>query len=162
MAGSVLLPWVEALPLMQQGVLLAAIRGPDGIYKDHPAKRLQRWYRRCVLRCAFTGAPFKDAFEPGGGSFTGPCDVPLDSVATFYRQALDELPHHYQGHVLHAAEVLGYKHPDVKTRAWWHWFYRLLVKDLHLNPETADQMDYRLGDDESHWRASDAAVAVRA
>jgi len=162
MARSVLRPWVEALPLMQQGVLLTAIRGPDGIGKDHPAKRIQRWYRRCVLRCAFTGEEFKGAYDAGGGSFTGPCepDISLDEAARRYRHTLDELPHHYQMHLLHAAEVLGYKYPIPCDRVWWYRFYRMLVKDLHLSLETEDQMDYRLGDNETHWRHSDAAEVV--
>jgi hypothetical protein len=68
----VLQEWVQALPFMQQTVLLTAIRGPDNIRKFHPIKPLHRWFRRCVLVSAFEGAAITGPFTPGGGSFTGP------------------------------------------------------------------------------------------
>lgn len=67
----VLQPWVNALPFMQQGILISAVRGCDGIPKRHKAKLIVKWYRRCILVCAFDGSIFLDPFEPGGGSFTG-------------------------------------------------------------------------------------------
>jgi hypothetical protein len=48
--SSVVRDWVAALSLMQQSVLLTAIRGPDGVPKYHPSKYIVRWYRRAVLR----------------------------------------------------------------------------------------------------------------
>ena len=57
---SVTQPWVWSLTFMQQSVLLTAIRGPDGLPKDHITKVLLRWYRRCVLRFAFQGTIFTD------------------------------------------------------------------------------------------------------
>src|SRR5258708_5325855 len=46
-------PWVHHLSMMQQGVILSAIRGPDGIGKNHVSKLLLRWYRRSIIMCAF-------------------------------------------------------------------------------------------------------------
>lgn len=155
--------WTHNLPCMQQTVLLTAIRGPDGIAKYHPVKFLLRWYRRTVLLGSLDHNVFTNPGEPGGGSFSGPSyeslfnpnpdwTVKMVPVVEKYLQALDEIPHHFQLHFMHAAEICGYKHPDDQIRGWWHSFYLELVKDMHLSPETESEMDYRLGDSESQWR----------
>lgn len=61
-------------------------------------------------------------------------------------------------HLMHAAEIVGYKHPDPKIRAWWDSLYLKLVRDMHLAPETEQELDYRLGDSEAQWRASSSAA----
>ena len=158
---SVLLPWVEELTLMQQTVLMTATRGPDGIQKDHIAKVLLRWYRRCILYSAFDGHEFKDMHEPGGGSFMGPCKFWDDSqVVDGYLRSVDEIPHHFQLHLMHAAEIIGYCHPRDCIRQWWHKFYCMIVNDAHLNIETKEQMMKRLGDNEENWRAAEEVTAL--
>jgi hypothetical protein len=161
--------WVGGLSFMQQSVLLCAIRGPDGIHKDHPVKKLLRWYRRCVLYCSFhsreLGEPYahKTPYEFCGGSFTGPLmDERLGSLRMLhdeYLRCVDELPHHFQLHLMHAVEILGYKYPDLEVRAQWNSFYRRIVNDAHLNPETEEQMDRRLGDVERQWREAEEVTA---
>lgn len=185
---SVLQEWVQRLSFMQQSVLIASMRGPDGIEKNHISKLLIRWLRRCVLYSAFeskqAGEPttIDNPFQKGGGSFTGPsCEIDLmgpsfmdpptettlyerwvvamDNVVNVYLSHLDELPHHFQLHFMHAAEIVGYKHPDEPLRSWWNRLYRRLANDMHLNPETAMQMDKRLGDFEATWRAAEEVTA---
>lgn len=163
--------WTHDLPVMQQSVLISAVRGPDGVAKYHPCKFMLRWYRRCVLVGALDHNIFDNPHDPRGGSFTGPSyalsreqqvemeagnhfwEEPMGAVFAQYLRSLDELPHHFQLHFLHAAEIVGYKHPDPKIRRWWHYAYLELVNDMHLEPERVDQMDYRLGDSEAQWRS---------
>lgn len=77
---SALQDWVMLLPIMQQSVLMSAIRGPDGIAKKHKCKPLIRWFRRCILLSAFEGIAIDNPYHPGGGSFTGPsCRLPVRS-----------------------------------------------------------------------------------
>lgn len=160
---SVLQDWVHGLTFMQQSVLIAAIRGPDGIRKDHPVKVLCRWLRRSVLISAFDRKPLLDPYAPGGGSFTGPCKSDevrdLNHAMNLYLSTVDELPHHFQLHHLHAAEILGYKHCDPTVRDWWHKWYLRLVNDAHLFPEPEDLMDKRLGDFEAFWREREEVIA---
>lgn len=78
----------------------------------------------------------------------------MDLLFAQYLQSLDELPHHFQLHFMHAAEIVGYKHPDPTIRLWWNHVYNELARDMHLNPESVEHMDARLGDDEAKWRAS--------
>lgn len=165
--------WLHEISLMQQSVLLSAIRGCDGMPKMHKHKPLVKWYRRCVLLSAFDGAAITDPFAPGGGSFTGPiadlrpwleaaphpiteydhrCSL-LQRACDDFVDSRDELPAHYTTHFMHATEILGYKHPDTTVREFWHDFYVRLVHALHLWPETVEQLDIRLGDTLAGWQA---------
>ena len=158
---NVLQPWVEDLTLMQQTVLITATRGPDGIQKDHIAKVLLRWYRRCILLSAFDGNIFTDWSEPGGGSFMGPSTLDnFDDVIDGYLRSVDEIPHHFQLHFMHAVEIIGYCHPFEWYRDWWFNFYKRLVNDAHLNIETKEQMMKRLGDNENDWREAEEVTAL--
>lgn len=158
--SSVVQDWVASLPMMQQTVLLTAIRGPDGLPKYHPAKWVLRWYRRCILLSALDGKVLTDPIENTGGSFTGPsvdegahATQQMDQRVTDYLRSLDEVPHHFQLHLLHAVEILGYKHPDDAIRGWWQLVYFRLVHDMHLWPESEEQLDLRLGDTRDGWLA---------
>lgn len=183
-------PWVLEIPLMQQSVLFAAIRAPDGLRKDHPVKVLMRWYRRCILLSAFDRRALTDPFEPGGGSFTGPFEFKhaaamyraqwphyeaaekvaranweADPWTTFnhtrleYLRHVDEMPHHFQLHFMHAAQIVGVHHPDIQIRDWWNTFYFMIVNDAHLTPETPQAMNLRLSDNSDEWRAREEVTA---
>lgn len=149
---SVLQPWVENLSYMQQSVLIAAVRAPDTLRKDHPAKQLMRWYRRCILVCAFEKIIHLTPEEPCGGKFTGPIVDPY-ALRNDYLHNVDEVPHHFHLHLLHAAEIIGYRHPNQTISMWWWDFYTLGVNDMHVRPEPLPEMMVRLGDSEEAWKA---------
>jgi len=174
----VLQDWVHELPFMQQSVLITACRGPDGLPKDHVAKLICRWLRRCFMLSAFEGRVIDTPEHPGGGSFTGPSiprshpEEPGDKPLSFrmrehllaklvgeYLRQVDEMPHHFQLHILHAAEILGYHHPKQWIRRWWHEFYCELVGDMHLYLERQSDMDRRLSDQKEFWEASERTPA---
>lgn len=68
-------------------------------------------------------------------------------AAKLFIDAHDEYPHHFTMHLLHSAEILGYKHPDLKTRRFWMKLYEQGCDAFHMYPETEKQMDIRLKDD---------------
>lgn len=144
--------WTHELTLMQQTVLILALRGADGLAKFHPYKELVRWYRRCVLVAAFEKRVLSKPYEPGGGSFTGPTHD-LKLAADWFMDARDEMPAHYRDHFMHGVQILGYKHPDKETAKFWREFYYRMVHALHLWPETEAQMDERLGDTLEGWQS---------
>lgn len=159
---SVLQDWTNGLSFMMQSVLITACRGPDGIRKDHPVKVLIRYLRRCFLIRAFDGRVSWNPYEPGGGSFTGPLNPAAGNIEAYveiYLRHVDELPHHFQLHLMHAAEILGYKHPEEDTRGFWRQFYFAIVNDAHLRVEPEEDMDKRLGDNEAAWRAAEEVTA---
>lgn len=178
--------WLE-LTIMQQSVLMAAIRGPDGLPKDHVSKLLLRWYRRCILISAFDKQPIMNPVYPQGGSFTGP-SLPrvsseterprifhynvgladsfdhkmvdgMNELVRYYLSCCDEVPHHFHLHFMHAAEILGMKHPVIPIRNWWYTTYAAICNDMHVRPELTEQMEKRLGDRESDWRAAEEVTA---
>lgn len=157
--------------MMQQTVLLTAIRGPDGLPKYGSNKMLLRWYRRCVLLSAMDGKVLENPHDNNGGSFTGPSFGPhqaldqgwettMDGIVSDYLRQLDGVPHHFLMHFMHAAEILGYKHPDDRIRGWWNRVYHRLVNDMHCHAESKREMDDRLSDSRSGWlkRADHATV----
>lgn len=181
--GPVQQDWVLHIPLMQQSVLFAAIRAPDGLRKDHPVKVLMRWYRRCILLSAFDKAVLPDPFCSGGGSFTGPFDLRhaieifrlgedftgelwqnsrenlFAATREIYLRHVDEMPHHFQLHFMHAAQIVGIHHPNSKIAAWWREFYLMIVNDAHLHPESDSEMNLRLSDNNDAWRAREEVTA---
>lgn len=76
----------------------------------------------------------------------------MDEVVKQYLNSIDNLPHHFHLHFLHAVEILGYKHSNQRIRDWWHRTYQRFAHDMHLGIETEAQLDYRLNDNEQQWR----------
>ena len=146
--------WCRKLPLQQQSVLFLAGRGPDGVTKHHPCKPVQVAYRACV----FMAGKYGRMLEWGERADTF---MSLDVFADSYRWRVvvedffnhhDALPKHYLVHLMHGAQILGYKHPDQRFNSRWHQFYLECVDMFHLRPESEKDMDTRLGDwERKHW-----------
>src|SRR5258708_1802976 len=139
MAGkSVVQERVSSLSLMQQTVLLTAIRGADTLPKRHVSKYILRWLRRCVLISAFDKCVLMNPVDERGGNFTGPfpSGKSFDDLTSDYLNDVDSVPHHFHMHLTHAAEILGYKHPEPLIRNGWNIFYIKAVRDAHLRPES--------------------------
>lgn len=145
---SVFPEWMASLTMQQQSVLVLAARGPDGIAKVHPCKDIVRAYRGTVLKAARFGRLLR--WGEIADSFMS-MDLIADrhswarAMKAFF-EVVDSLPHHYYLHLAHGAEILGYKHPDLDVRAAWNWFYLKSCEDMHLTPETEEEMDNRLSD----------------
>ncbi len=144
-----LLPdWMSYLSLQQQSVLVLALRGPDGVAKDHSCKPIQRAYRGSVILAARYGRMLE--WGEKADSFMSLDELADDliwgtRVATFFHE-IDSLPHHFTAHLAHGAQILGYKHPDWRFQARWRGLYRGWCEDLHVCPEAEPEMDRRLGD----------------
>jgi hypothetical protein len=67
--------------------------------------------------------------------------------APFKPAAFEHLPQHWYGHVMHALEVIGYRHPQQEVAAVAYMMYAKMVDNLHLVPETKTQMIARLSED---------------
>lgn len=142
---NILQDWTTKLGLRHQGVLVSAIRGCHGLPKDDPSKALARCIRYALLH-SFSDKPssFIENVE----------DMELKRRMLAVLSSHDQYPVHYIMHLLHAAEIVGYKHPDNNVRARWEWFYCNLSKCFHLNPETEEQLDDRLGACEDQFSAN--------
>lgn len=152
---SVFQDWMLRLTMQQQSVLVLSCRGPDGIAKFHPTKEIVARYRATVLKAAYLGRAM--AVDEGDETtfmtlrnFSD--DQHWEARCNFFFSTCDALPHHYYMHLMHGAEIAGYKHPGLLFRSRWLGFYHRCCHDLHLNPETEAQMDERLSDwHQAYW-----------
>lgn len=152
---SILLPWVEALGLRHQGVLLAAIRGCDTAPRNDASKNLVRCFRAEIL-LPHCGDPKKSA------SFIEGVDEQtlVDRMQSFIKDH-DHYPNHYVGHLILASEIIGYKGPEFAVsdshdrrryvQRNWLEFYQRMCKCLHVTPETEAELDARLNADETEF-----------
>lgn len=152
--------WCRELTIQQQSVLFLAARGPDNISKSHPCKEVVRAYRGSVLVDAKLGVPC-----PWGHHLNSFVSMKLFAyeynwglVVDAYFEEVDGIPHHYHMHLMHGAEILGYKHPDVRYRQRWLDFYKRCCADMHVNPETEQQLDDRLNDWGREYWGNEASV----
>ena len=139
--------WVDQLPRRAQGTLMTGIRGCDLAPKNPgsidarygcstgectPERQLVAFLRYCVLNPAdprevdIPGAWFQS--EPG----------------EFKPSQFGHYPLHWYSHLMHCFEVVGYFHPDTTIKTKCIDAYTRLVKNLHLNVESFDQMVERL------------------
>jgi len=147
-----------------QSVLFLAGRGPDGTAKNHPCKQVHVAYRASNFQAAKYGRLLEWG-EKADGFMS--LDVFADdeawasAVKDFFKSS-DGLPLHYVTHLMHGAEILGYKHPDPRFRARWKHFYMKCVDSMHLGMESEEEMDERLGDwGREYWNEIPPSVFAR-
>lgn len=141
---SVLQDWVMKLQLREQGTLLTAVRGCDDEpkqwtatgFSESPGRRLTAFIRYCFMNPADP----REVDIPGAFFQSLPPDP-------FRPSEFGHLPQHWYAHAMHALEIIGYRHPDFKLQLKARRVYIRMVENLHLNYETLEQMETRLGDD---------------
>lgn len=157
-----LLPWLANLPLQQQAVLVMACRGFDGSVKHSAHKPLVRTLRAHVMLAAQYGRPW--SLDDGFSSF-----MTLDYIKDFeswratveaFMAEVDSYNTHALLHLVHAAQILGYKLPHLEYRKRWCDFYEYFCGEvLHSPPETCAFMDSRLNDwGQRDWVATQAGL----
>lgn len=137
---SVLHKWVCTLTFQMQALLLTAMRGPDENNKYNAAKGIIRYLRGVVIK------PAGNWEEKNDNDFMWGAYQHFQPVADEFWRDHDEYPHHFIMHLVHCAEVVGYKHPNRTIAQFWENFYRDACHAFHMNPETEDELDRRLND----------------
>jgi len=137
---SALHDWVHTLTFQQQALLMTGMRGPDGCGKHNPAKVMVRFLRGAICKPAgkWDGSNNNDFMW-------GRYDVFKDWMRKFFDDP-DGYPHHFIMHLVHCAEVIGYKHPDDAIAHFWRSFYEKACESFHMFGETEEEMDRRLND----------------
>lgn len=140
LSESVLHDWVHELPFQMQALLLTAMRGPDTLNKHNPAKCIIRYLRGVVCKPA------------GKWNCSNNNDFMWGEYDKFHTHCMnfwddhDQYPHHFIMHLVHCAQVIGYKHPTGSIANKWNIFYLEACASFHMNPETEKEMDSRLND----------------
>ena len=144
---SVLQDWVGTLPLRAQGTLLTAVRCCDEAPKNPPVyagdgapiwymsaeRHLHAFFRFLVLNPADP----REVDHPGAWFQSAP---PLNWKPSMF----GHYPLHWYTHLTHSFEVAGYLHPNLALRRKANEIYNKLVRNLHLKPETEQEMLDRL------------------
>lgn len=142
-AGAVIQDWVVKLPLRYQGVLISSVRGCDTAQKDDPVKLLARSYRATILISPSSKpSSFMDYISDERVS------IRMKSVC----RDCDHLPHHYLMHLIHAAQIVGYHHPNHLISERWKWFYQRMCHQLHMSHETKSMLERRLTANENKFK----------
>lgn len=139
---SVVKDWVKELPLTQQAVLLLALRGPDGMAKQTGIKPMLHYLRGTVLHAAYPD--YDETAEGKSGDFMRGDYEHFNSNAGLFYADIDAYPMHFLMHLIHAAEIIGYHFPILVVRNYWKDFYYYFCKQLHMTPETKEQLNDRL------------------
>lgn len=142
---SVLQDWVMELPLREQGTLLTAVRGCDNEPKIwtstgvaySPGRRLTAFIRYCFMN----PADEREVDYAEGSFFQSKPPNP------FIPSEFGHLPLHWYTHVMHALEIIGYKHPKNREQDLAIILYSSMVYALHLNTESPSEMIMRLSED---------------
>ena len=137
--SSILRNWAMLLPIRHQGVLIAAVRGCDNCPRENSAKPIVR-----ALRYAFlVPADERELDYPSAFMQKTFTKVEAKGFLSYW----DHYPIHFILHLMHAVQVVGYKHPDLEVRHEFISLYRAMVEKLHVVPESDFQMDQRLTED---------------
>lgn len=136
-SNSVVKEWVSTIPYKMQAVLLLSLRGCDGTLKEDPSKMITRALRSVLFHPAVKN--FNDE-----GMFMSVNAITLQNAIERFSQNLDHYPNHFITHLMHAMEIIGYKHPDIKTSEFWSGAYKSCCSGMHLNHENECQLDARL------------------
>jgi hypothetical protein len=134
--------WAQELPLREQGVLLSGMRGCDLTPKvplDSPERQLVAYLRYVVCH------PNEEA-EVGATPGTY---MQADPPEEWTPSEFGHYPQHWYAHIMHAFQVVGYRHPLAETRAISDGIYRRFVYSLHLEPESFGTMARRLSEERS-------------
>lgn len=138
--SSVLQDWVTRLPLREQGTLLTVVRGCD-LAPKMPFESTERQLVGFARFCFLNPADVREVGIPG--SFFQP-EPPAE---TWRASELGHYPQHWYSHLMHAYEIIGYRHPNDPIRARAFGIYWKLAHSLHLKIETFGEMEIRLSED---------------
>ena len=139
---SVIHDWVSILPFTQQAVLMCSMRGPDGLNKNHPAKYITQFIRGAVMKPAYPNFNRDDDYHPNG--FMRFDWQHFERDAQIFFDDVDQLPHHYYLHLIHACQIIGYSHPDDEIRLLFEHFYFYACQSFHMRPESKLELFERL------------------
>lgn len=129
-----------ALPLREQGTLLTAVRGCDLTPKyplDSPERHLAAWVRWCFMNPA----------DPREVDFEAGCFFRSLPPPKFKPSSIGHYPLHWVAHVMHAVEIVAFRHPDPAVARDAASIYYQLCRSLHLPTESKGQMIARLSED---------------
>ena len=119
-------------------MLFLAVRQCDGFSIEDPSTLIVRELRKTILRCQL----------PTDGNIT---ELDKDNEDRDFRKLVTRVaadytkyPINFYKTLMQAAMVIGYKHPDLKTKKRWIDVYSRMARPLNLHIEREEDLDNRL------------------
>jgi len=131
---SVLQDWLVEIPIRMQSTLILGLRGND-TYSAPNVKKMARWLR---------GLAFKPGNPENAREFMGEAPERIVDRGPTAKE-FDFVTQHYFSHLLHAMEVVAYRHPDLNIAAHAFQLFSDMCCRLHLPVEEAEDFEMRLG-----------------
>lgn len=126
--------WIDDLSDKEQTALLTALRGPDiGFDKNHPAKYLIYFYRRCVVLDTHDKESINDPYTDSCSPFVKSSIYRPYNMINEFVNRISEMPGHYIAHFVRAASVLSQNHPDEKVVEFWRCFLGMYSEYMKIN-----------------------------
>lgn len=130
---SVLQDWLVVLPIRMQSTLILGLRGPDA-HACPNVKSIQRWLRGL-------------AFKPGNPDNVR--EFMHDNPPRIFEKGpaakeLEFCTQHFYSHLMHALEVVAYKHPNPTTSRKAHDLFVSMCSLFHLAVECLSDFENRL------------------
>lgn len=130
---SVLQPWLETIPIRMQSTLLLGLRGPD-THACPNLKTITRWLR---------GLTFKPGNPGNVNEFMHDTPARIIEKGPAAKE-LEFCSQHYYSHLMHAIEVVAYRHPDKNIRGMALYRFIDMCSAFHLPVESKDDFEKRL------------------
>ncbi len=141
--NSVLRPWVMSLPLREQGILLVSTRGCD-LTPKYPLNSLERELVALIRFTVMIPADEREVDSEPGCFMVSKLS---DSNSLIKPSKLGHYPWHWLSHILHACEVIAYRHPNKEISNYFFSLYEAFCISFHLYVERKEEMIDRLSED---------------
>lgn len=134
MRMSVLQSWLEEIPIRMQATLILGLRGPD-THACPGVKKIGRWLRALT-------------FKPGNPAnvrefmLEGLPDRIIEKSST--AKELEFCSQHYYSHLLHALEVVAFRHPERHIAIHAYFLMIDMCNLMHLPTESRENFEDRL------------------
>lgn len=144
--------WTATISHRQQGVIVLALRGPDGLAKESGCKNVIRAFRACTMNSGEKRRPLAlhESLDSKNDKFM---NMELVSNRDLWEAEcerfvadIDTYNVHFLQHFLHAAMVLAFNHPHATIAANWLYCAERIAKKLHIHLETKEEFTHRLRD----------------
>ena len=144
--------WTSTISHRQQGVMVMALRGPDGLPKESGCKNVIRSFRASVMNSGDTKKPLAlgEALLSKYDKYMTMEFLSIEfkwkEVCEAFVSDIDTYNIHFLQHFLHAAMVVAFNHPNETMRARWEYCANRIAKKLHIHLETKEEFTHRLRD----------------
>jgi len=130
---SVLQRWLEDIPLRMQSTLVLGLRGPD-THTCPKVKAISRWLR---------GLTFKPGNPTNVAEFMGHLPPRIEEKGQTAKE-LEFCSQHFYSHLMHALEVVGYRHPNRVLGEYALLLFMDMCSLMHLPVESEADFEERL------------------